>query len=522
MFFLILFLAFSISSKEKPVDKEAPVAIVANKEVFEKDIPKNVTLEQHLRNLVFFEMAKEKGYVDSVKIKEDKTFEGEMTNRFLRKKVMPTSKPTLHESVSFYENSKKIAKIQLIQTEKFTEALKAYLEVLKGSDFGTISEKYSTNPAIKEIKGLLPQPIRWSYTMPLGLKRVFEMKKDEISFPVKYGPTWNIIKIIEVEGVNPEKNIKMQDIIERTSFKTQFSRAKASSNMGNLYRLVTWVANPKTDPEGTSLLAKRLTMSEEKSSRGEKVFEDQDMDVVLARSTLGEYKIRDFVTDASGMSSLSVFAGNDETVAGFINDQILNRFLIIMSKRTGIQREPSFIEAYNTNIRNSALDFFKRKEILNIIVENEDDLKNFYDNNKGKYKVEERRKVSLIEVKEEREAQEIRKKLLKGEKFEVLASEKSIGTGKKKGGEIGYIGKDQRSAIGQEAFLLKKGVISKPFKTEKGWAIIKVTDIKKSYVPDYSEVKGSVRYDYKMNKAKEIEDKIFEQNKDKYGLKVLS
>ena len=77
-------------------------------------------------------------------------------------------------------------------------------------------------------------------------------------------------------------------------------------------------------------------------------------------------------------------------------------------------------------------------------------------------------------------------------------------------------------AIGREAFLLKKGEISKVFKTKRAWAIIKVTDIKKSYLPDYSDVKASVRIDYRENKAKEIGDKIFDQNKDKYGLKVLN
>jgi peptidyl-prolyl cis-trans isomerase D len=149
-------------------------------------------------------------------------------------------------------------------------------------------------------------------------------------------------------------------------------------------------------------------------------------------------------------------------------------------------------------------------------------LKAFYENNKEKYRIAERREVFLIEVKEEQEAQEIRKKLLKGKSFKALAQEVSIGRGKKKGGDIGYIQENQMGAIGREAFLLKKGEISKVFKTKRAWAIIKVTDIKKSYLPDYSDVKASVRIDYRENKAKEIGDTIFDQNKDKYGLKVLN
>jgi len=56
MIFLALISAFSFISKEKPV------AIIANKKVFEEDIPENLTLEQHLQNFIFFELAKEKGY----------------------------------------------------------------------------------------------------------------------------------------------------------------------------------------------------------------------------------------------------------------------------------------------------------------------------------------------------------------------------------------------------------------------------------------------------------------------------
>ncbi|MEJ2568884.1 MAG: peptidylprolyl isomerase [candidate division WOR-3 bacterium] len=75
--------------------------------------------------------------------------------------------------------------------------------------------------------------------------------------------------------------------------------------------------------------------------------------------------------------------------------------------------------------------------------------------------------------------------------------------------------------MGREAFLLTKGEISKAFKTDRGWAIIKVTDIKESYVPGYSDVKSSVRIDYRENQAKEIGNEILDQNNEKLGLKIL-
>jgi parvulin-like peptidyl-prolyl isomerase len=170
----------------------------------------------------------------------------------------------------------------------------------------------------------------------------------------------------------------------------------------------------------------------------------------------------------------------------------------------------------------ATIDFFKNKEMLSTVKETEEDLKEFYNNNPDKYVVAAKRKVYLIEVKEEKEALEIRSKLTSGGDFESIAKEVSIGRRNKNGGDIGYIKENQYENIGRVAFELKKGQISKPFETENGWAIIKVTDIKKSYKQDYKDVKATIRNDYKVYKAQQIGNQIYEQNKENYKLKILS
>ncbi len=517
MLFLVLISAFSSISREKPV------AVVGNEKVFERDIPDNLTLDQHLQNLVFFELAKEKGYDDSIKTRIEQGFNQEIVRRTVRKFSGSASEPTQYDCVLFYKNSKKKLEAQLIQTEDFFQAMKAYLEVLKGEDFGVVSEKYSIYPELRKSKGFLKRPISWSSGFPRFFNLIFNMDKGESSFPLKYGETWNIIKIIDVEeqdGENAFDRHKMQEEIKDPRLKLQVSRGKNSLYMYKFRKLVTWIANTRVDSEGLSFLLKRITAPGEVSTRRGLPFEEEELDVVLARGAIGEYKIRDLMEDAAPTEDLSLFR-NENAAAQFIKDNVLDRTLVAMCRRLGAHRESSLSKAYERRFRDVTLDFFKRKEILPIIKENEDDLKAYYENNKDKYEVAERRKVSLIEVKEEQEAQEVRKRLLKGESFQALAQEVSIERGSKKGGDIGYTRKDQKGAIGQEAFLLRKGEISKVFKTKRGWAIIKVTDIKKSYLPDYSDVKSSVRIDYREDKAKEIGDKIFEQNKEKFGLKVL-
>lgn len=518
MLFFILISALSFMSKEEPV------AAVGEKKVFEKDIPKNLSLDRYLKNIVFFELAKEKGYVDSVKTHIDQRFNQGIAERTLNKFRDSASEPTLYECALFYINSKKKIEAQLIRTRGFYQALKAYVEVLIGKDFGVVSEKYSFSPQLKKSKGFLDRPIFWSTTLPLPFGLVFNMKEGEITPPIKYGATWIILKILDVEVQGAEDVLdrhKMMEAIENPRFKRRVFEDKKNLYNFRLQKSIPWIANVKIDSEGLSLFEERMVALEESSMGGGNPFKQEDLGVVLATGTVGEYTIGDFLEDAARVGGLSGFS-NKYDVATFVRRSMMDRTVEAICKRLGAQREPSILKTYEESIRNYALDLFTRKEILSVIKENEDDLKTFYENNKDKYIVAERRRVSLIEVKEEQEAGKVRKRLLSGESFEVLAQELSIGRGSKKGGDIGYVEKGQRGAIGDEAFLLRKGEISRSFETKRGWAVIKVTDIKKSYLPDYSEVKSSVRIDYRKDKANKIENQIFDQNKERFRVRLFN
>jgi len=79
-----------------------------------------------------------------------------------------------------------------------------------------------------------------------------------------------------------------------------------------------------------------------------------------------------------------------------------------------------------------------------------------------------------ILVKTEQEAKLILEQLNKGESFSKIAMEKSLCPSKRKGGDLGTFGRGQMvKEFERTAFVLKKGEISQPVKTEFGWHIIK-------------------------------------------------
>ncbi len=86
--------------------------------------------------------------------------------------------------------------------------------------------------------------------------------------------------------------------------------------------------------------------------------------------------------------------------------------------------------------------------------------------------------ASHILVKTEEEALSILFDLKQGKSFEDMAKAKSSCPSGKKGGDLGWFGRNQMvKEFEDAAFALKKGELSRPVKTQFGWHIIKVNDV---------------------------------------------
>jgi len=84
-----------------------------------------------------------------------------------------------------------------------------------------------------------------------------------------------------------------------------------------------------------------------------------------------------------------------------------------------------------------------------------------------------------ILVKTEKDAKDIKQKILGGEKFADMAKKYSSCPSGKKGGDLGWFGKGQMVApFETAAFAATKGDVVGPVKTEFGWHLILVKDQK--------------------------------------------
>ena len=125
----------------------------------------------------------------------------------------------------------------------------------------------------------------------------------------------------------------------------------------------------------------------------------------------------------------------------------------------------------------------------------EEKMRKLYDDSIKAMKPEMEIKARHILVPSEQEAKDIAAKLKSGMDFAKLAQEfsKDPGSGKE-GGDLGWFTTDRMvPEFGDAASKMKPGQVSDPVKTQFGWHIIKVEDVREKKPPTFEEVKDQVQ-----------------------------
>jgi peptidyl-prolyl cis-trans isomerase D len=166
----------------------------------------------------------------------------------------------------------------------------------------------------------------------------------------------------------------------------------------------------------------------------------------------------------------------------------------------------------------------KLEDLLPTIEVNEDELAEYYQQNNMDYRTEEERQTAhiLFESAELDEtiaakADEVLAKIQAGEDFAELAKTFSSDTfSAENGGDLGWFDKDSMDpALKDAAFsLASKGDVSAVIKSEFGYHIIKLTDIKPEQVTVFETVKEEITNKVKTFKAEELFYEISERIKD--------
>ncbi|KAF6554838.1 peptidylprolyl isomerase [Bacillus sp. EKM203B] len=209
-------------------------------------------------------------------------------------------------------------------------------------------------------------------------------------------------------------------------------------------------------------------------------------------------------TDAGNVTKGELYTNMKKTAGASVLTQLVQEKVLAKKYKVSDKEIDNKLKEYKTQLGDqySALkqqygeDYLKdqvkyellaQKAAKDNIKVTDADTKEYYDGLKGKIR------ASHILVADKKTADEVEKKLKKGEKFETLAREYSTDNSKDSGGDLGWFDKKSMDeTFSKAAFGLKVGQISDPVKTKFGYHIIKKTEERGKYDDMKKELKEEV------------------------------
>ena len=226
-----------------------------------------------------------------------------------------------------------------------------------------------------------------------------------------------------------------------------------------------------------------------------------------------------------------------------VSDEEIEMRLQAMKENAGITSDQMFQEelAKEGMTINELKDSIRRQtlarkvlqlEVYSKIKVSESEINDYFEEHIAVYRIpaQVHAGILLIEVSDDnpgeweragKKAESIYEKIQQGAVFEDMVKEYSDGPSTDQGGDIGFIEKGKSlPEFESVAFELNTGDVSKPFRTQHGWNIVKIIEKKEEYTKPLSEQKDEIKTMLKMLKSRDLEAEFLEKYRAKTFIEI--
>jgi parvulin-like peptidyl-prolyl isomerase len=232
-----------------------------------------------------------------------------------------------------------------------------------------------------------------------------------------------------------------------------------------------------------SLSVTSLMAADGLASVNGKQITEEDAEIYVAQTQPGAH----FETLPSDQKSLIV-------------DRLVERLLFIeQARKEGIEKDPEYLRLLERDKEELMVRTWITKQFENTVV-SDSEAKKYFTDHPDEFKIPAQVHARHILLKKEKDASDIVAQLkgLNGKalqkKFIELAKAKSTGPTGPKGGDLGFFGPGQMvKPFNDAVFAMKKGdVTTKPVKTQFGYHVIYVEEIKPAKAIAYEDAKDRI------------------------------
>lgn len=235
---------------------------------------------------------------------------------------------------------------------------------------------------------------------------------------------------------------------------------------------------------------------------------------ILAEVNGKEIKQSDVITFISQMQGGQQFM-NPQGIHQIADELVNQELMYIDAKENNLDQDKEFKDQLEITKENM-LKNYAMHLLFDSIKVSDDEIKEYYENNKEVVKKPKSYKASHILVEDEKSANEILEKIENGLSFSDAADKYSTDKASK-GGDLGEFPKGAMVKEFEDALdELKEGEISKPVKTQFGYHIIKLDHTHDEYLPELDEIKDRIhdtllmikRQEKYLEKTNQIKEKV--------------
>jgi len=292
-----------------------------------------------------------------------------------------------------------------------------------GEDFSRLAEIYSMDPSRARGGDIGARPLG---TLPQSVEdTVNALSPGEVTDPIVYDSYYVIIKLLdktEQEVPDFENSRPGLEAMIRMRAETARQREMAAE-IKEKYGL-TFVPDAL---ETIAMRTRELYSSEDVKTGLVPEFSDEELARNLADYQGGEWRIRTY-TEKLQMQAPSMRPGygtDSEAVASVIGDFITGDLWMVEIQNEGYTKRPEVL-ALATRVREEAMITALHEELVRNVEVTEDNLRDFYEEQKSKLVSEGSVRLAVITLETEDEASEVHRLLDAGGSFEDLAMERSF------------------------------------------------------------------------------------------------
>ncbi|MCF6462870.1 peptidylprolyl isomerase [Clostridium sp. Cult1] len=201
--------------------------------------------------------------------------------------------------------------------------------------------------------------------------------------------------------------------------------------------------------------------------------------------------------------------------------ELVNQELLYLEAvEDGLDKEENF-KSQLESVKENVLKQYAINKLFENISVSEEEIQNFYNENKEYFKTPESARASHVLVDDEEKAKEILEEINNGLSFEDAATKYSSCPSKQNGGDLGEFTRGKMVPEFEEAaFAMEEGEISEPVKTQFGYHLIKLSSKTEPGVRAFEEVKNQINQQLVMVKQQEKYLNKAEELKEKYDVKI--